>query len=222
MRDHADHPFPVREAFQRGRDHFEGVRVERAETFVEEDGIQPGRAGSGQGGHMRGQGQRQRQTRLERLPAGQSPHRAFRVGVGVVDDVELAFVVGEVELSPGQFHQACGSVHDQCVQRGGCQPPLETVSAQQIAEQFRDLLLLLGLVPVAGKAGGTVAALTDLLGRGASPLQGSGDHRQCLPSQLAVRDVQAVVAHLVGQLRTDLPAGLPGVIDLGCCAGERG
>ena len=59
-------------------------------------------------GHLRGQGQRQRQRGLEGLPAGQRAHGPAGVGVGVVDDVELAVLVGEVELAAGQARQVAG------------------------------------------------------------------------------------------------------------------
>jgi hypothetical protein len=50
-----------------------------------------------------GQRQRERQRRLERLPAGQRPHPAAQTRVVVVHDEELALVVDQVVLAAGQL-----------------------------------------------------------------------------------------------------------------------
>ena len=67
-------------------------------------------------------------------------HRPAGVGVGVVDDEELAVVVGQLELPAGQLEQARRGVGDQRVERGGDQPAREPVGAQQLAEHPGHLL----------------------------------------------------------------------------------
>ena len=62
-----------------------------------------------------GQRQRQRQRREEGLAARERLGLAGLVGVAVVDDHEVAIVVGQRELPARQLHQRGGSAVDECV-----------------------------------------------------------------------------------------------------------
>ena len=60
----------------------------------------------------------------------------------MVDDEQVALVVGEVELATGQRRQGFRGGRDQVIQRRGDQPLRELPGLQQVAEQVRDLLFL--------------------------------------------------------------------------------
>ena len=66
------------------------------------------------------------------------------IGVGVVDDEQVALVVGEVELAARQRGKSLRGGRDQVVQGLADQPLRELPGLQQVAEHMRDLLLLLG------------------------------------------------------------------------------
>ena len=68
MGDHAHHALALGEGFQRGSHHVQGVRIQGAESFVEEDGVQPGYTGCGEGRDLRRQRKSQRQGCLEISP----------------------------------------------------------------------------------------------------------------------------------------------------------
>ncbi len=95
-------------------DGLERIGVEGAEPLVEEDGLQF--RGAAQAGQLVGEGQCESQAGLECFAAGQGAHRARGVGVEVVDDVELALLVAEVEAVVRQLAQPLGGAGDQGVE----------------------------------------------------------------------------------------------------------
>ena len=140
MRDDTDHAVGIGgEPFQRDGDGLQGVLVQRAESLVEEHGIQIAHP-SGEPDDLAGQRKGQRQRCLEGLAAGQGVYRAARTGVLVVDDDQVIAVVPvELVLAAGQFHQRDGSLRDERVKCLAAQPALERTRPQQLTEHGRDL-----------------------------------------------------------------------------------
>src|SRR5262249_29655689 len=82
-----------------------------------------------------GQRQRQRQRREERLAARQRAHRAFAVGVPVVDDEEVVAVVAQRVAVLRQRAQVRRAVLGQHRQRLLLHEVLEAVGAQQLGQR---------------------------------------------------------------------------------------
>ena len=93
------------------------------------------------------------------------------VGVGVVDDVELAVGVGEVELAAGQARQVAGRELHQAVHRGGDQPARELVRAEQVRQHLGHGLLLARGVPPGRRSAAWARRSAMRSGGRAGPLQ---------------------------------------------------
>ncbi len=125
MGDDAHQPVALRQAGQGAVGFAEGLGVQRAESFVHEQGIQPDA-----GGHLHfiGQAQCQRQRSQKRLAAGQGVNTALG-GVDVVHDVQLQTALPllafpeapalEVILAAGHFPQAQVGPFQNPVKEGG-------------------------------------------------------------------------------------------------------
>ena len=71
-----------------------------------------GRSPDAASGTVGAQREREQQAGLERLAAGQGPHAAQAVGVGVIDDEEVALAVGELELAAAELGQPSGRMDE--------------------------------------------------------------------------------------------------------------
>ena len=94
-----------------------------------------------------GQGEGERQGGLEGLAAGQRANRTARVGVGVIDDVEVSVFVGEIELAAGQRGQVRRGVATRTSTASVTSQRGKLVGAQQVTQKPGHLLLALRVLP---------------------------------------------------------------------------
>ena len=88
----------------------------------------------------------------------------------MVDDEELALVVGQVVLPAGELAQDPRRAGDQRVERLGEQPPLELVGPQVLGQRLGDLRLPLVLGDLLGQPGRLLPPFQHPLPRGGGAL----------------------------------------------------
>src|SRR5205085_11161916 len=101
VRDRADHASVAAELLDRVDDDLERLRIEGAESLVEEEGVDARLLRDGERPHLLGKRERQRERREERLPSRERADAPSLLAVPRVDDEELVALEREPVAAGG-------------------------------------------------------------------------------------------------------------------------